>query len=166
MKTEQSSPTDLQITTEPAPDYPSCCEAFLSRSTELDQLATRLVMNAAKAIPPKTPEGQIVIGLLGALARNSTATTAHSLKSRAWQAAQAVPIQTMQDYCEGKIDSLTLAFTDKKIGLLAPIVGPGLVSTLLPKELKTPEAEAYMHRERHYALTAVISHALNSNAPQ
>ena len=155
----------IDITPMRTPHYPSFCEIFLKKAGELDKAAIRMVTSATQAFPINSPEGRIVGHMAGNIFANSAANKTHSLKQRALAAVQIIPLQSAQNFCATRMDEINLAFADKKVGYLAPIVGPDLVAVMLPKELKTPDAAAFMHRERRYALKAVIEHALSYAQP-
>lgn len=145
--------------------YATYCQLFLKEAAVLDDAAMRMVTYATQAYPINSPEGRIVGHMAGNIFANAAATKTHSLKQRALSAVQAIPLQAAQEFCATRMDEINLAFADKKVGYLAPIVGPDMVAVMFPKEMKTPDAAAFMHRERRYALKAVIEHALRNAQP-
>ena len=157
--------SEFEIVTGPAPDYANSCRAFIKDSHALDSLAIRMVTHAAAAFPVGTPEGRIVGKTLGQVLKSAPARLSHSLKQNALRSAAQLPFSPLQNFFETRSDTLSINFADKQAALFAPIVGPGLVATILPRDLKTEAAAAFMYKKGHYALKAVIDFALDELSP-
>ena len=145
----------ITTTSDRPPNYPVYCALFLERTKGLDEwIAQRNMAAAALSRNATNDVKEIVVKSTISHLLNLAAGLKNPIKNLAFTAF--LPESLRAGFKEASV----IREAEERIKFLLPQIGEDRVAMLLPQELRTPQALAYMQNNKHFVLRNAITVSL------
>lgn len=140
-------------------DYPALCRQFVEQARGLDDKIMAGLFAASTVTTPDSPNGKLLGGAVVKVFGHHVQAIGVTSRQLAWATAANLPGQWIKDVAARRIDDHHEGYAESRAALLTHFFGPQ-VAQILPEDLKTPDAAAYMRGKKRPVLANLIESAI------